>query len=92
MTDTNRPCCFEHGKLCKGIAYLEKGQDEIKVELHNKTSEIKDTRKSLVTDINILEEKIKKDFVSKAEFDPVKKLVYGTALLMIAEVARRIFI
>jgi len=87
-----KPCCLDHGEICKGIEYLEKGQDEIKRELRNKTNEIKDARKSLSQDLQTLEETVKKGFVSKAEFDPIKKLVYGTALLMIAEVVRRIFI
>jgi len=90
--DSKRYLCDQHGGHCKSIEYLEKGQDNIKNELYNKTNEIKDARRSMTHDLERFEDHVKNIFVTKAEFEPIKKLVYGVAGLMIAEVIRRMLL
>jgi hypothetical protein len=54
--------------------------------------QFKDLRNSNKIDFQKAEEAAKETFVTKDEFDPIKKLVYATALLVVGEIVRRIFL
>jgi len=95
--------CRDHGKHCLGIQHLEKGQekadghiDELREDLAqglaDKTNEIKDCRKLTAHDQERCEDQIKRDYVTKVEFEPIRKLVNGVIILMVLEVLRRIIV
>ena len=85
--------CKDHGKHCKGIQYLEKGQEKLERKVGDidkeivtcstdKTTEIKDARKSLAEDIKTL----KDDFVRKEVFEAkmrISNLLTGAILLLL---------
>ena len=86
--------CNKHDSHCVQIERLER-------DICTQKNDIKDARKSLTHDmerrdtalLKIAEqtkENNKNLYVTKDEFAPIKKLVYGTALLMVAEVIRRV--
>jgi len=83
---------MEHGKICTKVEYLEKGQDELWSAMRQKTNEIKDARKSLTHDLERRDRHFEEHYISKHEFEPIKRLVYATVLLMVADVIRRILI
>jgi len=82
--------CAQHGTHCKAIEYLEGGIDEVKKDLWKKTVDLKDARKSMTHDLERFEDMIKINYVSRAEFEPVKKLAYGLAALMLAYAFRMV--
>jgi len=96
MNDNSKAHCDAHGAHCVQIERLER-------DICVQKNELKDARKSLTHDMerrdglllqstkNVMEHN-EKTYVTKHEFEPIKKLVYGTALLMIAEVVRRIML
>ena len=88
--------CNKHGAHCVLIERMEK-------DLIDRKNESRDTRRSLTHDMERrdasllkMTEQVKDDnerlYVTKHEFEPIRKLVYGTALLMVAEVIRRVFL
>ena len=87
MTDIKSGCPFGnvHGEHCVKIDHLENGVAEAKAVS-------RDARKSLNQDMDRLIEDVKSNYVSKDVFDPMKKLVYGIIGLMVAEIARRVFL
>jgi len=84
--------CSEHGANCKALEYLDRGQRDILQALQDKTAELKDARHSIKQDLEKLEQAVKHSYVDKTEFEPVKKLVYGVAALILLEAIRRIFL
>jgi len=88
--DKIRGLCDQHGTHCKAIEYLENGIDEVKQDLWKKTVDLKDARKSMIHDLERFEDAIKTNYVSKSEFEPVKKLAYGLAALMLAYAFRMV--
>jgi len=92
MTDDKNYFCSEHGANCKALEYLDRGQRDILQALQDKTAELKDARHSIKQDLEKLENAVRENYVHKSEFDPVKKLVYGVAALLLLEALRRLFI
>ena len=93
MTDEQK-FCDVHGAHCVLIERIEK-------DIVDQKNESRDTRRSLTHDMErrdtalltiaeITKSESEKRYVSKAEFDPIKKLVYLTVSLMIADVIRRV--
>lgn len=93
---TNNDYCNIHDSHCVQITRLEK-------DIYDQKNEIRDTRRSLTHDmerrdtalLKILENTKKygeEYYITKHEFDPVKKLVYITITLMVADVVRRILL
>ena len=83
--------CSEHGANCKALEYLDRNQRDILQALHDKTTELKDARNSIKQDMEKMEAAIKENYVHKNEFEPVKKLVYGMAALILLDAIRRLF-
>jgi len=83
MSDHN--FCNKHGAHCVQIERLER-------DVCAQKNEIRDARKSLTHDMERRDEHYEKMFITKHQFEPIKKLVYGVAALMIAEVMRRILL
>jgi len=81
--------CKDHGKHCKGIQYLEKGQDELKQGLVDKTNELKDARKSLTQDIKGLALSVKDDYITKAEYRANKRIQYMAIGFIVLEALKR---
>ena len=94
MTDEEKPkgLCSQHGTHCKAIEYLEKDQEKIREELFKSTVDLKDARKSLSHDFERFEDSIKKNYITRAEFEPIKKLVYGLATLMLMYAAKMVLL
>ena len=91
-----RKYCDEHGANCKALEYLDRGLRDLEKkcerETQIKTAEIKDARHSIKYDLEKLEGGVKQGYVSKSDFEPVRKLVYGVAALILLEAIRRIFL
>lgn len=49
-------------------------------------SETREDVKELNRKVELLEDKIRKDFVTKSEFEPVKRLVYGATGIILTSV------
>ena len=92
----NENFCDIHDSHCVQIDRLER-------DIYDQRNEIKDARRSLTHDmerrdtalLKILErqqEQLEKHYITQHEFAPVKKLVYITITLMIADVVRRILL
>ena len=86
--------CNKHGAHCVKIERLER-------DICTQKNEIKDARKSLTHDmerrdtalLKIAEQtkhNIENRYVTKDEFAPIKKLVYGLAALMLAYAAKMV--
>lgn len=87
MTEDERKArglCSQHGTHCKAIEYLENDQERIREELVKGTIDLKDARKSMSHDFERFQDAIKESYVTKNELEPIKKLVYGLAALMLA--------
>ena len=84
--------CAQHGAHCKAIEYLEDGQNQINQNIKKSTIDLKDARSSMKHDFERFEDRIKREYVSKAEFEPIKKLAYGLAALMLAYAAKAVFL
>ena len=92
MANEEHYFCSEHGANCKALEYLDRGQRDILQALHDKTAELKDARHSIKQDLEKLENAVRENYVNKSEFEPVRKLVYGVAALILLEAIRRIFL
>ena len=88
--------CNIHNSHCVQIDRLER-------DIHDQKNDIRDARKSLTQDmerrdtalLKILgrdREEVERHYITKHEFDPIKKLVYITITLMIADVVRRVLL
>ena len=88
----NLGLCSQHGTHCKAIEYLEEGQSTIRQDLKKGVIDLKDARGSMRHDFERFEDRIKREYVSKAEFEPIKKLAYGLAALMLAYAAKAVFL
>ena len=88
--------CGKHGAHCIQIERLER-------DICTQKNEIKDTRKSLTHDmerrdtalLKIAEETKRNNerlYVTKTEFEPIRKLVYGLAALMLAYAAKMVML
>ena len=84
--------CAQHGTHCKAIEYLEDGQNQINQDIKKGVVDLKDARSSMRHDFQRFEDGIKEGYVSKAEFEPIKKLVYGLAGLMLAYAAKMVLL
>ena len=76
--------CSQHGTHCKAIEYLENSQNEIQRDIKKNVVDLKDARGSMKHDFQRFEDAIRKDYVTRAEFEPFKKLAYGLTALLIA--------
>ena len=88
--------CPIHNSHCVQIDRLEK-------DIYDQKNDIRDARRSLTSYmerrdtalLKILERdrgEVERHYITKHEFDPIKKLVYVTITLMIADVIRRILL
>ena len=96
MDDEKKYFCPEHGANCKTLEYLDREQRDLEEllrrEIQIKTAELKDLRNSNKQDFEKMETANKENFVSKSEFETVKRLVQGFAALLLLEALRRLFI
>ena len=77
--------CDIHGRCVEKVERLER-------DVCAQKNDIKDARKSLTHDLERRDTHFDATFVTKHEFEPIRKLVYGVAGLMLAEVIRRILV
>ena len=93
---TEEKFCNIHDSHCIQIQRLEQ-------DIHDGKNEVKDTRKSLIYDmerrdtaiLKIIEQNLKhteKFYITKIEFEPIKRLVYGLASLMLAYAAKMVLL
>jgi hypothetical protein len=79
--------------------YHEKDWGEVKAKVRviceeqaTQKDEMRDLRSSVKHDLEKAETAADSKFITKSEFDPIKKLVYGTALLMVAAIIKMVFV
>ena len=84
--------CGQHGAHCKAIEYLEDGQNQINRDVKKGVVDLKDARQSMKHDFQRFEDGIKNEYITRKEFEPIKKLVYGLTGLMLAYAVKMVLL
>lgn len=65
------------------LVILSTKMDTMMVVVSETQQAVKETRKELSNKIDTVDEKLRRDFVTKSEFEPIKRLVYGAVGLVL---------
>lgn len=85
-----RPLCGENCEQSKTIGYLEKGQESFRAELDRMVADHREEMRISRSECKACKASLKNDYVSKVEFEPIKKLVYGLVTLILMAVAEAV--